>query len=308
MKAKLLLKARPTPTQLADRLRAVDGRYPDGLELYLAAADLASTDRVDAIVERVTHADVPQGFVWLIEGPVDSLDDRDFDVTRESDADVLVLERLAEIARRIAAKAVNIHVISPGPDPSRLTLACRSRLLDKAEPFLASFVSLMQAAGAVPTVENMPPVLRMRRSDFSFTPIGMASADFVQLVERIPGLRVLVDTSHAGLYLNARRLPPDPTYEWSTALGRYLKKLPEEKHDLIGYMASLPALENAQISNSAGVLGEGLAYADGELDLDSATRWMASHVHHIVTEPVEANNDDAVLMRDALGRMRMVLS
>src|SRR5439155_20173002 len=68
------------------------------------------------------------------------------------------------------------------------------------------FVELMQGAGAVPTIENMPPVLRMRRGDFAFTPIGMASDDLQWLVERAPGLRVLVDTSHAGLYLNARRL------------------------------------------------------------------------------------------------------
>jgi hypothetical protein len=305
---KLLLKARPTATQLADRLRAIDGQFPDGLELYLAAADLATPEKVDEIVERVTSAEVPQHFAWLIEGPVDSLDGQDFDVTRESDADLLVLERLADIAQRIAAQAVNIHVISPGPDLSRLTLECRSGLLEKAVPFLARFVALMQGAGAVPTVEHMPPVLRMRRGDFSFTPIGMASDDFRQLVERVAGLRIMADTSHAGLYLNARRLPSDPTYAWSPALSRYLDELPPEQPDLIGYVASLPALENAQISNAAGLLGEGLGYADGELDLDTATRWLAARVRHIVVETIEANNDDAVLMRDAFRRMRTALS
>jgi hypothetical protein len=306
---KLCLKARPTPVQLADRLRRVDGAWPDGLELYLAAADLATPAHVDAVVDRLQAADVPHDFALLIEGPVDSLDGGDFDVTRQSDADRLVVERLADLAHRIGARAVNIHVISPSADLSRLTLECRAALLDLALPFLSRFVEVIQAAGAVPTVENMPPVLRMRRSDFSFTPIGMASEDLRWLVERLPGLRVLPDTSHAGLYLNARRLAPDPAHAWSVPLSSYLNALPDEASDLVGYMQSLaPHVENAQISNASGVLGEGLAYAEGDFDLDPAIRWLGQHARHIVTEPLEASNDDAVLMRDALRHMRMALA
>ncbi len=305
--AKLLLKARPTPVQLADRLRPVDDRWPDGLELYLAAADIATQARIDEVVERVTQADSPGDFAWLIEGPVDSLDGADFDVTRESEADILVLERLAEIARRIRARAVNIHVIAPSADLSRLTPECHDALLRTATPFLARFVDLMHSAGAVPTVENMPPVLRMRRGHFFFTPIGMSSHDFHYLAERVDGLRVLADTSHAGLYLNARRLTADAQYAWSGPLADYLAQLPHEATDLVGFMRALPNLENAQISNAAGLLGEGLAYAQGELDLDPAIRWLAMHTRHIVTETIEANNDDAVLMRDALRHMRKAL-
>src|SRR4051794_26214927 len=134
--AKLLLKARPTPAQLADRLRPVDGVWPDGIELYLAAADLADQSVLDDIVARLNGAAVPPDFAWLIEGPVDSLDGQDFDVTRESPADRLLLERIAQIAERIGARAVNIHVISPNADLQRLTVACRAELLDKAVPFL----------------------------------------------------------------------------------------------------------------------------------------------------------------------------
>jgi hypothetical protein len=309
MAAKLCLKARPTARQLADRLRPVDGVWPDGLELYLAAPDLATPAALDEVVERLQRAEMPHDFALLIEGPVDSLDGGDFDVTRASAADMLVVERLAHLARRIGARAVNIHVISPSSDLSRLTLECRAALLGRAVPFLASFVELMHAAGAVPTVENMPPVLRMRRSDFAFTPIGMASADLRWLAERLPGLRVLPDTSHAGLYLNARTLEPDPQYPWSTPLRTYLRALPEEAPDLVGFIQSLaPHVENAQIANASGVLGEGLAYGEGDFDLDPAIRWLGQHAHHIVTEPLEANNDDAVLMRDALSRMRMALA
>jgi hypothetical protein len=306
--AKLCLKARPTPTQLADRLQPVDGVWPDGLELYLAAADLASPATVAEIAERITTAEVPQSFAWLIEGPVDSLDGADFDVTRDSEADLTVVERLADLARRIQARAVNIHVISPSPDISRLSLCCRAVLLERSLPFLSRFVQVMRRAGAVPTVENMPPVLRMRRNDFAFTPIGMAAADLCWLVDKLPGLRVLADTSHAGLYLNARRLAPDPTYPWSTPLRSYLEQLPPEPADLVGYLERLSNVENAQISNARGILGEGLAYDDGDLDLDSAIRWLGTHAQHIVTETIEASNDDAILMRNALRRMRTVAS
>jgi hypothetical protein len=306
--AKLLLKARPTPAQLADRLRPVDGVWPDGIELYLAAADLADQATLDAIVTRLTSAATPPDFAWLIEGPVDSLDGHDFDVARASPADRLVLERIAQIAERIGARAVNIHVISPSSDLDRLTLACRAELLDQAVPFLRGFVELMHAAGAIPTVEHMPPVLRMRRADFAFSPIGMASADFRYLVEWLPGLRVLVDTSHAGLYLNARRLPVDSSLPWNAPLRRYLDQLPEEPADLVDFMAVFPALENAQISNAAGLLGEGLAYADGELDLDPAVRWLNANVRHIVTETLEPDNDVATNMREALRRVRLALT
>jgi hypothetical protein len=307
-RAKLLLKARPTPAQLADRLRPIDGVWPEGVELYLAAADIADAGSVRQVIDRINASHTPEGFAWLIEGPVDSLDGADFDVTRESEADRLVLERLAQIAESIGAQAVNIHVIAPDPDVSRLTVPCRAALLDRAVPFLTRFVELMQTAGAVPTVEHMPPVLRMRRSDFVFTPIGMASADFRWLVEWIRGLRILVDTSHAGLYLNARRQPPDPKHPWSERLSAYLAELPEEPADLTQFLGMFPNLENAQVSNASGVLGEGLAYGEGDFDLDPTIAWLGEHARHIVTETLESNNDDAVQMREALVRMRAILA
>ena len=61
-------------------------------------------------------------------------------------------------------------------------------------------------------------------------------------------------------------------------------------------------------SDAAGVLGEGLAYAEGDFDLDPAIRWLGRHARHIVTETIETNNDNATSMRDALSRMRMALA
>jgi hypothetical protein len=307
--AGLCLKARPTPAQLADRLRPVDGTWPDGLELYLAAADLATQAAVDEVVTRVKTCAVPAGFAWLIEGPVDSLDGADFDITRDSPADRLVVRRLAVLARRIGARAVNIHAIAPSEDLGRLRLSVREKLLRLCVPFLREFVELVGDAGAVPTVENMPPVLRMRRDGFSFTPIGMASEDLLWLVDQVPGLRILPDTSHAGLYLNARASVARPGEKpgWYEALVRYVRELPDEAADLLGYVQTFGEhVANAQVSNAAGLLGEGLGYAEGEFDLDPVIEWLVRRARYLVTETLEACVDDAVNMRDALRRMRAV--
>jgi sugar phosphate isomerase/epimerase len=306
--AGLCLKARPTPAQLADRLRPVDGVWPDGLELYLAAADLAEPRLLDDLVGRIQACDVPDRFAWLIEGPVDSLDGADFDVTRQSEADRQVVRRLAELARRIQARAVNIHLIAPGEDLGRLTLTTREALLRRCLPFMREFVDLVGQAGAVPTVENMPPVLRMRRGGFSFTPIGMASQDLLWLVEQVPGLAILPDTSHAGLYLNARAARGCAEFAWSEPFFRYVRQLPQEAADVLGYVKTFEEhIANAQVSNAAGLLGEGLAYAEGEIDLDPVIRWLAQRSSFLVAETLEDRVEDAVNMREALRRMRAAL-
>ena len=168
----------------------------------------------------------------------------------------------------------------------------------------------MQQAGTVPTVENMPPVLRMRQGGFYFTPIGMASADLLWLTDEVPGLKIMPDTSHAGLYLNARGgATSDASGQpWLEPLLSLLRQLPEEAPDLLGYFQSLaPHLLNAQISNASGILGEGLPYGEGDFDLDSTIAWLADHAEHIVTETLEPDQDDARYMRDALLRMRAVV-
>jgi hypothetical protein len=186
--AKLCLKARPTAAQLRDRLQPVDGLPADGLELYLAAVDLATPAALDGVVERLESAHLPAEFALLIEGPVDSLDGDDFDVTRESAADAEVVTRLAGLAKRIDARSVNIHLIAPSADTSRLTLDCRQALLNKAVPFMRAFTEQITNAGAIPTIENMPAVLRMRRSDLH-SPRSACAEDLNWMVEQVPGLR-----------------------------------------------------------------------------------------------------------------------
>ncbi len=311
--AKLCLKARPTPGQLADRLRPVDGALPDGLELYLDLADIADQAAMDGVVGRIERCHLPRDFALLIEGPVGSFDGGFFDPTRSSQDDRLVLDRLAHLAGRLRARAVNIHLIAPSDDLSRLTVATRDSLLARAVPFFQRFAEVTLAAGAVPTVENMPPVMRMRVGGWYFSSIGMASEDLRWLVDRVPALKILPDTSHAGLYLTARAVarssaPRGGAAPWQEPLFAYLRQLPDEAPDLLGYCQSLaPAVANAQVSNSAGLLGEGLPYGDGDYDLDPVIAWLGRNTEHIVAETLEPDNDNAVTMRDALRRMRLVL-
>lgn len=317
-RAHLCLKARPTPAQLADRLRPVDGTFPDGLELYLDVADLRDDTAMDDVVRRVEDYSLPPSFALLIEGPVGSLDGAFFDIARDAEADEAVVRRLAGLARRVGARAVNIHVIAPSDDLACLTVDWHDEALRRAVPFLRTFVEVTSAAGAVPTVEHVPPVLRMRQGGYFFSPIGMAAPDLLWLVDAVPGLAILGDTSHAGLYLAARaaadgRRAPDPEARgaaWLEPLLAFIRQLPPEPDTVLEYLRRFtPHLVNAQVSDAAGLLGEGLPYGSGEAELDAVIGWMGRGVvQHLVTETLEANNDDAVAMRDALRRMRQVLA
>lgn len=313
--ARLCLKARPTRAQLADRLRPIDGAFPDGLELYLDAADLVDDQAMNGVVARIEEHHLPTDFPLLIEGPVGSLDGAFFDVTRDSEDDRHVIERLALLARRLGARAVNIHLIAPSDRLERLTCDWRSRLLDAAIPFLHIFVDVTRAAGAIPTIENMPPVLRMRHGGFYFTPIGMCHEDLVEMTDAVDGLEILVDSSHAGLYLNARAAAKSSALledvsigtDWFEALSKFLLQLPAEPTDLLSFLQVFgPRVVDAQISNAAGLLGEGLPYSEGEFDLDPVISWLNQSTQFIVSETLEPNNDDARYMRDALRNMRRV--
>src|SRR5262245_45135485 len=79
---RIVLKARPTPIQIADRLR---DPAPEGLEIYLDASDIAPDDFLARLLGVL---DVPRspGFALLVEGPVRSLDGRFFDLTDDSAA------------------------------------------------------------------------------------------------------------------------------------------------------------------------------------------------------------------------------
>jgi Xylose isomerase-like TIM barrel len=306
---RLLLKARPTPRQLADRLRAP---YPDGLELYLDAVDLADEAAMGAAVANLEACKLPADFTLLIEGPVRSLDGAFFDLTREAEADLEVVRRLGRLASRIGARAVNVHAIAPTAESSDLRLSARDACLRQALPLTRFFVDVISAAGAVPTVENMPPVLRMRESGFFYSPIGMPAEDLVWLCDQAPGLRSTLDISHAGLYVNCQRYaagaatPPADAPDCFELFG-FVRQLPPVE-SLEDYAATLgETLVTCHVSNASGVLGESEPYDRGDLPLDDVVRELAPRTAYFVTETLEADQNQAVNMRHALESMRRAL-
>jgi hypothetical protein len=63
----------------------------------------------------------------------------------------------------------------------------------------------------------------------------------------------------------------------------------------------------SHVANAAGLLGEALPYADGELNLDPFMRFLATKIEYLVTETLEPDNNRARFMREAQGRIRLAL-
>ena len=163
-----------------------------------------------------------------------------------------------------------------------------------------------------PLVENIPPVARMRESGFWYTPIGMAVDDLLWLAERVPGLGLTVDVSHAQLYLNARRSSPEDAVDSLAAAVAAIREQPPLSDvgrdapvdSLEEYVrASLPYLVTVHVSNASGILGEGLAYDEGDADLDAAVAVAIGHAGFLVTETLDPDPDHAVQMREAQRRL-----
>ncbi len=159
----------------------------------------------------------------------------------------------------------------------------------------------------VPTVENVPPVARMREASFMFSLIGTTPGDILALVQVIPDLKVTIDVSHAQLYINAYQAALSSVDDTLRPMVEFLQ--------IEGGVGSVdafirivaPALYEAHISNARGLLGEGLPYDDGELDMDATIGLLAQHATYIVTETIEPDPDHAIHMRQAQRRISRLL-
>jgi len=306
MNTRILLKARPTPTQLADRLR---DPVPDGLELYLDTADLATAEAMDDVVANLEGCHLASNFVLLVEGPIRSLDGEFFDLTRDSEADRELTRRIIDLSRRIGARGANVHAIAPDAEPGGLTLENRARLLDRALGPLRFFADLALGAGIVPTIENMPPILRMRESGFYYSAIGMPPQDMTKLAKAVPGVRVILDTSHAQLYLNVRHgVQEEVPGQNLGPLRQFVAEAPgvdsiDEYVDVLG-----DTVIASHVANAAGLLGEGLPYGQGDIALDRLLPRLARQVPYLVTETLESDNNRADLMREARERALLALN
>jgi sugar phosphate isomerase/epimerase len=217
--------------------------------------------------------------------------------------------RIVDLSQRIGARGANVHAIAPDEAPASLTLDNRSRRLEQALGPLRYFADLALGAGVVPTIENMPPILRMRESGFYYTAIGMPPQDMVELARAVPGVRVILDTSHAQLYLNVRHgVREDVPGHDLGPLRRFVAEAPgvdsiDEYVDVLG-----ETIVASHVANAAGLLGEGLPYGQGDIDLDNLLRRLAPHAPYLVTETLEPDNNRADLMRDARKRALLALN
>ena len=300
----ILLKARPLPAQLDDRLAPP---WPDGLEFYLDRQDIAEDNWLSRLVAEVERHPTPEGFVYVVEGPMRSLDGSFFDLSQDSEANRETLRRTVEFGATVGARAAVIHAIAPVTSPDELDDERRIATLRRALPLLAFYRDLCQASGLIPTVENIPPVARMREGRFMHSTIGMEPADLLLLTNRVEGTQVTLDVSHAQLYLNAVNVDPaEAPPEWRR-LVEHVQARAEVRH-LGEYIAGLDGrLFEAHISNAAGLCGEGLAYAEGDLDLDAVVRDLSRRVRFLITETIEPEPDRAVTMREAQRRIGRAL-
>jgi sugar phosphate isomerase/epimerase len=296
---------------------------PEGLELYLDGRDVATAEARHTVVELMRGYDLPPDFAVVVEGPIRGMDGEYFDLADLCPANFELMERLAEMGAAVRATGLVIHAIVP-----RFQIAWdsaeREDILARCLTMLRAYVTAATAHGLVPTLENVPPVLRMRESRYLYTPVGMSPEDMVWFLDRVPGLQATLDVSHGQLYVNARRhadAPPAakggeaaarPEYwagpgpveqEAIAALYAYLRHLPpiQSVETFVDRLAD--RLFEVHVSNATGLLGEGVPYGDGDMDLDRLTARLARLARFLITETLEPDHDQAVFMREAQTRL-----
>jgi len=294
--ARVLLKARPTEPQLADRLAEPT---PPGLELYLDAVDLEDAGRLDRLAARLRELRPHPRFVYVVEGPVRSLDGSFFDLSANSEPNRECLRRVADLAAGIGSEAILVHAIAPMSLEAPLGPELRRAKLQQSLPLVEYYVELARERGLVPLLENIPPVARQREASYMCTPMGMSSRDLVYFAERFPGLGVAVDLSHAQLFLNGLRISPSAVSPELAPLVRYLSGF-DDSPEMDEYLRAVePFLFEAHVSNARGLLEEGLPYGEGDLDLDALASRLAGSLRYLVTETLEPDADRGVYMREA---------
>jgi nucleoside-diphosphate-sugar epimerase len=287
-----LLKAAPEPEQVADRLGAEE---PRGLELCLAGGHVADEASLRRAI-RACEDPISRGLVLTAEAPV-SWPSGAFVRVDRLDAEARSgIERSAEFARAIGSPVLTIHLFAPlSPAEFR---AARELDAGSVERFLRFYAQACASRGVEPLIENVPPVLRMRTGGVYLSQVGGHWRDLCEWRTRVPGLRFTLDTSHAALFRSFTDAYPElfgVEGREELALERYVAELGE-------------ATRVAHVSNARGLLGEGLPYRGGELDLDPIVRRLGELVPYIVAEINEPDPARSVEMRTAYAAIESALA
>ena len=287
-----LLKAAPEPEQIADRL--AEG-LPQGLELCLASDHIADKDSLRRAI-RACDGLTERGLKLTAEAPVSWPSGAFVRVDRLDGEARSGIERSAEFARAIGSPVLTIHLFIP-LDPAEFRAAgpVDGRSI---EPFLRFYVEACTSRGIEPLIENVPPVLRMRTGGIYLSQVGGHWRDLSEWRGRIPELAFTLDTSHAALFRSFASAYP----------ALFEVERPEEL-ELARYVAELGAATRvAHVSNARGLLGEGLPYGSGELDLDPIVRRLGELVPYIVAEINEPDPARSVEMKNGYAAIESALA
>ena len=264
-----LLKAAPEPEQVAERL---DGGAWKGLELCLAADHVRDDGALREAIAISRDGLGESGLTVTAEAPVSWPSGAFVRVDRLDDEAKAGIERSAEFAAAIGSPVLTIHLFLP-VDAAEFREAGP---LDeeKIEEFLRFYADACLAREVTPLIENVPPILRMRVGGVFLSRIGGHWQDLLDWQQRVPELGFTLDTSHAALFRSFAAAYPSP-FGLASDQGLELERYVEE----LG-----PGAEVAHVSNASGLLGEGLEYGSGELDLDPIVRRLSELVTYIVAE------------------------
>jgi nucleoside-diphosphate-sugar epimerase/sugar phosphate isomerase/epimerase len=274
----LLLKAAPEPDQLADRL---EGGPWGGLELGLAAKHVASEEALATAIRAASGLEL----AVTAEAPLTWPSGAFVRVDRLDDEARTGIERSADFAAAVGSSVLTVHLFIPLSSEEFRTAGPVDRA--GTEHFLRFYADACLSRDVTPLIENVPPILRMRSGGVFLSQIGGHWRDLLEWRERVPELAFTIDTSHAGLFRSFAAAYPS-LHGLDSDEGLELERYIEE----LG-----PGAEVAHVSDAHGLLGEGLPYGSGELDLDPVVRRLARLVPFIVAEINEPDHARSPAMK-----------
>ncbi|MBU3675443.1 MAG: NAD-dependent epimerase/dehydratase family protein [Solirubrobacteraceae bacterium] len=291
-KTTLLLKASPEAGQIAERL---DGGDWQGIELCLMGSQISDDAALERAIE-ISKAELPDGVTVTAEAPVSWPSGAFVRVDTLDDEAKAGIERSARFAAAVGSPVLTIHLFIPiTPEEMRRGEPVHDPAVQE---FLSFYAGACLDAGITPLIENVPPVLRMREGGFFLSPIGGHWQDLLRWGDAIPELGFTFDTSHAALFRNFAAAYPGVfglDGDEGLELERYVEKLG-------------PRSDVAHVSNASGLLGEGLSYDEGELDLDPVVRQLADLVSYIVAEINEPDHSKSPNMKAGYRAIEKALS